>query len=83
MQTSFQLCYTTLFGWFATWVFIATNRPAVLSHMFCNLMGFPPFSAMAAHPHNVLLLLTTAAGIIGFLWCVWHDPCRHVHSVYA
>ncbi|KAI7820851.1 hypothetical protein BC939DRAFT_218661 [Gamsiella multidivaricata] len=46
-----QLTYTTLFGWFATFLFLRTSSllgPS-LSHSFCNLMGFPDVSSIEGH----------------------------------
>ncbi|KAF9088846.1 hypothetical protein BGX29_012358 [Mortierella sp. GBA35] len=39
----FQLLYTTLFGWFATFLFLRTSNliGPCLCHTFCNMMGFP------------------------------------------
>ncbi|KAG9291485.1 hypothetical protein G9A89_021904 [Geosiphon pyriformis] len=42
----FQLLYTTLFGWLATFLFLRTGISTFilapfLSHSFCNIMGFP------------------------------------------
>ncbi|KAG0374074.1 CAAX prenyl protease, partial [Mortierella sp. AD032] len=39
----FQLLYTTLFGWFATFLFLRTSNliAPCLCHAFCNMMGFP------------------------------------------
>lgn len=74
LQVCFQMLYTILFGWFATWVFCSSGRlaPAVAVHALCNLMGVPPFGAMAAHPaHGTLLLLCTAGGVAAFGALVW------------
>lgn len=40
--------YTTVFGWLATWVFLATGHalaPALV-HAACNAMGVPRFGEM-------------------------------------
>lgn len=43
LQSSFQFAYTTLFGWYANWLFLRTGSlvAPLLSHIFCNVMGFP------------------------------------------
>ena len=43
LRTLFQFAYTTLFGWYANFVFVRTGSlPAVvLAHAFCNWMGLP------------------------------------------
>ncbi|KAG0288163.1 hypothetical protein BGZ96_008032 [Linnemannia gamsii] len=42
-MAAFQLLYTTLFGWFATFLFLRTSNliGPYLCHAFCNMMGFP------------------------------------------
>jgi len=49
-QVFFQSAYTTVFGWYATWLFLRTQSLAspVLVHAFCNWMGFPNFAAMVS-----------------------------------
>lgn len=44
-----QFLYTTVFGWYATWVFLATGSVAatVLVHSLCNMMGLPAFGQMS------------------------------------
>ena len=39
----FQFTYTTLFGWYANFVFVRTGSlySIILIHSFCNWMGFP------------------------------------------
>ncbi|KIO31420.1 hypothetical protein M407DRAFT_19565 [Tulasnella calospora MUT 4182] len=43
LTCAFQLTYTTLFGWFTTFIFLRTGSvyPAITSHTFCNIMGLP------------------------------------------
>ncbi|KAG2493102.1 hypothetical protein HYH03_008765 [Edaphochlamys debaryana] len=69
LMAGFQMLYTTIFGWLATFLFLRTGHLAapVAAHVFCNWAGFPPFGGMAAHPRAVMLLLTTAAGVVAFL----------------
>lgn len=44
-RTFFQFGYTTIFGWFATFVYLRTGSlPAIiLIHSFCNFSGLPRF----------------------------------------
>jgi len=53
---SFQFLYTTLFGWYATHVFLSTGHlaAAVAVHSFCNWMGFPPVGGVLSHPQRNL-----------------------------
>jgi prenyl protein peptidase len=64
------MLYTTVFGWYATWVFCWTGRllPAIAVHAFCNLMGVPPFGEMAADGRSLVWAVLTVAGIAGFAW---------------
>lgn len=41
----FQFTYTTVFGWYVSYLFLKTGNlwPCVLCHSFCNIMGFPDF----------------------------------------
>jgi hypothetical protein len=50
LAVGFQLTYTTLFGAYASFVFMRTGSlPAVvLCHTFCNVMGFPDLSWLSA-----------------------------------
>lgn len=43
VRSMFQFAYTTLFGWFATFIFIRTGSAwaAIIVHSFCNHMGLP------------------------------------------
>ncbi|WVW81604.1 hypothetical protein I302_103599 [Kwoniella bestiolae CBS 10118] len=70
----FQLGYTTLFGWFASYLFLTTGSviPPLSSHVFCNIMGiYLPSTAIARHPKKKILIWTSyLAGIAGFVWGV-------------
>lgn len=43
VRSLLQFAYTTLFGWYATFVFLRTGSVAavVLAHAFCNWCGLP------------------------------------------
>jgi prenyl protein peptidase len=43
LRSFFQFTYTTLFGWFASFVYLRTGSlyACVLIHAFCNWAGFP------------------------------------------
>lgn len=44
-RTVFQFAYTTIFGWYAAFVYLRTGSfyAVFLIHAFCNYMGFPRF----------------------------------------
>lgn len=45
LRSAFQFTYTSIFGFFAAFVFIRTGNvySAILAHTFCNWMGLPRF----------------------------------------
>lgn len=53
----FQLGYTSLFGWLASFVYLRTGSvlPPLAAHIFCNYMGLPDIvGAMQRHPNRKL-----------------------------
>lgn len=65
----FQFVYTTVFGWYATHVFLSTGHlaGAVAVHAFCNWMGFPPIAEILHHSHRNVLLAAYIVGVISFV----------------
>jgi prenyl protein peptidase len=63
-----QFAFTTVFGWYATFVFLRTGHlgSAVAVHAFCNCLGVPRFGAVPAHPAARLMATAFAAGILLF-----------------
>ncbi|KAF9915146.1 hypothetical protein BX616_006816 [Lobosporangium transversale] len=53
MVALLQLTYTSLFGWFATFLFLRTSNilGPCLSHIFCNMMGLPDLSDIQLYGH--------------------------------
>ncbi|KAG2444964.1 hypothetical protein HXX76_001699 [Chlamydomonas incerta] len=84
---TFQFAYTTLFGWLATFLFLRTGHVAapLAAHVFCNWAGFPPFGDMWEHPRAILLLLTTAGGLMTFVLQLGRmtAPGRYGNQVYG
>ncbi|GAA5999127.1 CAAX prenyl protease [Rhodotorula paludigena] len=80
MQSTFQFVYTTLFGWYATFLFLRTGSiiPPFLAHAFCNTMGLPPLAwALKVWPEKKASLWGTyIAGISTFVYGFWRwtDP---------
>ncbi|TYJ51215.1 hypothetical protein B9479_008227 [Cryptococcus floricola] len=70
----FQLTYTTLFGWFASYLFLRTGSviPPLVAHMFCNVMGiYFPGNAIRREPGKKALIYGAyLAGIVGFFFGV-------------
>ncbi|GAA5942642.1 hypothetical protein JCM3775_003665 [Rhodotorula graminis] len=88
LQSTFQFVYTTLFGWFATFLFLRTGSvvPPFLAHVFCNAMGVPQLAwALKVWPEKRLSLWATYLGGIGtFIYGFWRwtDPVLFGGSVY-
>ncbi|KAG8716893.1 hypothetical protein FRC08_008597 [Ceratobasidium sp. 394] len=65
-----QLVYTTVFGWYASFLFVRTGSVIVptFAHTFCNIMGMPTVGHdISTHPNRKLpIWLTHAIGLIGF-----------------
>ncbi|WVO17667.1 hypothetical protein L204_105364 [Cryptococcus depauperatus] len=71
----FQLTYTTLFGWFASFLYLKTGSvmPPLTAHIYCNVMGiYLPTSAIRSNPHRVFLIWGAyLTGIVGFSYGLW------------
>jgi prenyl protein peptidase len=64
-----QLTYTSLFGWFATFLFLRTSSllAPCLCHSFCNLMGFPDISNIQYYGRwKIWIYLAFVLGIVLF-----------------
>ncbi|KAL2915205.1 CAAX prenyl protease [Polyrhizophydium stewartii] len=74
--SAFQMCYTTVFGWIATYLFIHTGSiyGPIAAHMFCNIVGFPDLSALADdNPRRrVTARIAYPGGVALFLWLLGH-----------
>ena len=64
----FQLFYTTIFGSMATYYFLRTGHISgcILTHMFCNLMGFPDIPSVPSHKYKIVIGISYVLGIILF-----------------
>ncbi|GAA6021093.1 hypothetical protein JCM11491_004413 [Sporobolomyces phaffii] len=88
LVSTFQFAYTTLFGWYATYLFLRSGSiiPPVLAHSFCNVMGLPPLGwALQAYPERKISLWTSyLVGIGGFVWGFWRmtEPSLFGGSLY-
>jgi prenyl protein peptidase len=51
-RSLFQFTYTTMFGWYAAFVFLRTGSlpAAILAHSFCNWCGLPRFFGRVEGP---------------------------------
>ncbi|CAG8488284.1 10173_t:CDS:2, partial [Ambispora leptoticha] len=74
LQSLMQFTYTTLYGWYATFLFLRTGNmlPLFLCHSFCNMMGFPSvnFKGMSAG-RRYTIYAAFLIGIFGFFFYLW------------
>ncbi|KAI0367428.1 Abi-domain-containing protein [Pilatotrama ljubarskyi] len=72
VSTLFQLAYTSLFGFHCTYLFLRTGSllPPTLSHIFCNIMGFPQYALhVRMFPkRRRLIQLMYLLGIAGYVY---------------
>ncbi|CCI39962.1 unnamed protein product [Albugo candida] len=86
----FQLLYTTLFGAYATFIYMRTGHliGVFLVHMFCNIMGFPDVTFFnpdhSLHSFRIILLGAYLLGIYGFSRIVisWTEPDIYVSRLW-
>ncbi|CDZ97383.1 Prenyl protein protease [Phaffia rhodozyma] len=68
----FQFMYTTVFGWFAAYLFVTTGSilAPLFAHTFCNIMSLPnPAYAMQRHPDRKFdIIATYIMGVLGFYY---------------
>ncbi|KAK9814649.1 hypothetical protein WJX72_009245 [[Myrmecia] bisecta] len=63
-----QFGYTTVFGWYATYLFLRTGHllAPLVAHTFCNVMGFPAFQQVPSHRHAKMLSVLFVTGVASF-----------------
>lgn len=72
LQTIVQFAYTTLFGLYASFIFLKTKSlwAVIVAHSFCNIMGLPDLSffnqASSFYSSRILLGFSLVVGIVGF-----------------
>jgi prenyl protein peptidase len=79
LVTLFQFVYTSLFGSYASYVFIRTGSvlAVTVSHAYCNWMGLPDLSfVQIRHPmyqYRIILLASFLVGVFTFKWLLKTD----------
>ncbi|KAJ6638514.1 CAAX prenyl protease 2, partial [Pseudolycoriella hygida] len=68
--SSFQFCYTSIFGMYAAYLFARTGHflAPVVAHAFCNHMGFPDVNEVLNQPKQTKNILL---GIYVFGFVAW------------
>jgi len=71
-RVAFMFAYTTVFGWYACYLYIRTGGLAapILAHALCNVLEVPDFPALARDSQRGALAVTTAAGVAVFAACL-------------
>ncbi|KAI8140799.1 hypothetical protein BJV82DRAFT_671176 [Fennellomyces sp. T-0311] len=72
-SSTFQFCYTTVFGWYVSFVFLRLGSiwPPILCHTFCNIMGFPDVSDIQLQsPARQKVIKCAFAGGVVLFWCL-------------
>jgi prenyl protein peptidase len=64
----FQVFYTTLFGSMASFFFLVSGSIVgpIISHSFCNMMGFPDMLGAKQHQHKWILFALYLFGLVWF-----------------
>lgn len=76
IRTAVQFTYTTLFGWYAAFLFVRTGSvwPPIFVHAMCNYFGVPSLTLGGEYPqwkrylYWALLLALGPYGFYRFLW---------------
>ncbi|KAF5385652.1 hypothetical protein D9757_003547 [Collybiopsis confluens] len=77
LESLFQMAYTTLFGAHCAFMFLQTRQSIfvpITAHIFCNIMGFPNYSADmrtgASEGRKGAMMAAYLFGIAGFAYSV-------------
>ncbi|KAK0522775.1 CAAX prenyl protease [Tilletia horrida] len=88
LRSAFQFAYTSVFGWYANFIFLRTNSVLApfICHSFCNMKGLPnPAGAIERHPkRKAVIIASYLAGIATFSFSLWRwtDPSLYGGSVF-
>ncbi|GAA5916723.1 hypothetical protein JCM6882_005788 [Rhodosporidiobolus microsporus] len=88
LQSTFQFAYTTLFGWYASFLFLRTGSllPPFLAHALCNMLGLPSLGwALHYFPEKKISIYASyLAGIATFSYGLfrWTDPALFGGSLF-
>ncbi len=68
LMIAFQVFYTTVFGSMASFYFLTSGSlyGSILSHSFCNMMGFPNIAEAKEHKHKWLLMACYFGGVFSY-----------------
>ncbi|KAK6180998.1 hypothetical protein SNE40_008947 [Patella caerulea] len=86
--SSFQLCYTTVFGAYSAFLFLRTGHvmAPIIAHAFCNHMGFPVFAEVMGYqqPTRTKLIAAFVIGLVAWLFLLFPmtSPYLYGNTVY-
>ncbi|KAI8078727.1 uncharacterized protein BX664DRAFT_342566 [Halteromyces radiatus] len=79
VSSFFQFGFTSLFGWYASFIFLRTSSlwTCVLCHSFCNMMGFPDINDIPHRPdhHRYVIWSSFLIGILSFVYLLYPLTC--------
>ncbi|KAL2628753.1 hypothetical protein R1flu_013439 [Riccia fluitans] len=63
-----QLGYTTIFGWYATFLYLRTGHliAPIVAHIFCNTMGLPNIGEAMTSSYRKVIGVAYVVGLVGF-----------------
>ena len=74
-RTFFQFGFTTVFGWFATFIYLRTDSllAVILIHSFCNYCGLPRlWGRVGDHlGWTIAYYIILVAGVFAFCFQLW------------
>ena len=79
-----QVCYTSIYGMFSAFLLLRTGHlvSAIVTHAFCNTMGFPDFGGVRTHHRSVMVGVAYIVGLVSFslLLVPFTEPSLYVYS---
>ncbi|XP_059483059.1 CAAX prenyl protease 2 isoform X2 [Neocloeon triangulifer] len=82
--STFQFCYTTIFGVYSAFLFYRTGHMAApfVAHAFCNLMGFPDFGALMAleRPLRTKMATLLVLGLVAWIALLLPLTCSSLYQ---
>lgn len=78
MVVGLQLCYTVVFGSYASFLFVRTGHllAPLVAHVFCNFMGLPVLFSR----RRGVVSLAFVVGMVGFLWLLFPMTSPHLFN---
>ncbi|KAG4087374.1 Abi-domain-containing protein [Neocallimastix lanati (nom. inval.)] len=87
LGTSFQFLYTTIFGWFSTYLTLRTGNllSSICAHSLCNIFNFPDVNSVftATGKSKVIYMICYVVGLIVFIVTMFFvSKTSHLQSFF-